>query len=329
MKKTLLLVLALCLLLCGCSPSPAAITVGPRQVDLATYAFYIHYNLMNLTTEYGYTPDTLYSDEMTAQIKSDALNQAVTAEVIRIKCGELGLELSDEQKESLESDKKEFIESLGGKYEYLSYLRESAMTDRSYDAFQENSLYYDLLYEYLCAEAAEFYNDENLRQFFAENYITVRYIRLGTLDSAGAPLSEVDAAAKLTLANSLLTQAQQPDADFEALIAEYNDDPIMDMNPEGLVVSVASAQEIDYLAPAFSLAESEVGGVYTGSEGYYIVRRTPVSASYFEENQDMILQNALDWYFENSLEQWKADTAVTTTAAYNQINLDNYMEYVK
>ena len=43
----------------------------------------------------------------------------------------------------------------------------------------------------------------------------------------------------------------------------------------------------------------------------------------------MILQNALDWYFENSLEQWKTDTAVTTTAAYNQINLDNYMEYVK
>ena len=329
MKKALVLSLVLCLLLCGCSPSPTAITVGPRSVDLATYAFYIHYNLMNLSTEYGYTADTLYSDEMTEQIKSDALDQAVTAESIRLKCDELGLALSDEQEETLKENKDEFIESLGGKYEYLSYLRESTLTDRNYDAFQENSLYYDLLYDYLCAEAAEYYNDENLRQFFAENYITVRYIRLSTLDDAGAPLSEVDTAAKLTLANSLLTQAQQPDADFEALIAEYNDDPIMEMNPDGLVISVTSAQEIDYLAPAFSLAENEVGGVYAGSEGYYIIKRTPVSASYFEENQDMILQNALDWYFENSLEQWKADTAVTTTAAYNQINLDNYMEYVK
>ena len=86
MKKALVLSLVLCLLLCGCSPSPTAITVGPRSVDLATYAFYIHYNLMNLSTEYGYTADTLYSDEMTEQIKSDALDQAVTAEIIRLKC---------------------------------------------------------------------------------------------------------------------------------------------------------------------------------------------------------------------------------------------------
>ena len=50
MKKALVLSLVLCLLLCGCSPSPTAITVGPRSVDLATYAFYIHYNLMNLST---------------------------------------------------------------------------------------------------------------------------------------------------------------------------------------------------------------------------------------------------------------------------------------
>ena len=329
MKKILLLSLAVCLLLCGCSPSPTAITVGSRRVDLATYAFYIHYNLMNLGSQYGYTSDTLYSDEMTEQIKADALDQVVTSEVIRLKCGELGLALSDEQVETLQSNKEEFIESLGGKYAYLSYLKESALTDRSYDESQENSLYYDILYDYLCAEAADYYNDENLRQFFGENYITVKYIRLGTLDDAGTPLSEVDTAANLTRANSLLEQAQQPDADFDALIAEYNDDSIMEMNPDGLVINIADAHEIDYLEPAFSLAENEVGGVYAGAEGYYIIKRTTVGASYFEENRDMILQNAVDWYFSSTLEQWKDETTVTTTSAYSQINLDNYMDFVK
>ena len=88
----------------------------------------------------------------------------------------------------------------------------------------------------LCAEAVETYNDENLRQFFAENYITVKYIRLSTLAGDGNPLSELDIAAKLTLANSLLTQAGQEGADFDALIAQYNDDAVMEMNPDGLVV---------------------------------------------------------------------------------------------
>ena len=179
----------LCLVLCGCSPSPTAITVGTQKVDLATYAFYIHYNLMNLSTEYGYTSDTLYSDEMTSQIKEDALDQTVTAQIIRLKCEELGLSLDDEELQSLEDDKKEFIESLGGKYAYLDFLRESALTDRSYDAFQEDSLYYDKLYEYLCAEATEYYTDENLRQFFSENYINVKYIRLSIVDENGNTIS--------------------------------------------------------------------------------------------------------------------------------------------
>ncbi len=296
---------------------------------MATYAFYIHYNLMNLGGDYGYTSDTLYSDNLTESIKADALNQLVTAEVIRIKCAELGLVLSDDQLAELAADKKAFTESLGGKYAYLTFLRESALTDRSYDASQEDSLYYDMLYDYLCAEAAEVYNDENLRQFFAENYITVKYIRLGTLDGDGNPLSEIDIAAKLTLANSLLTQAGQADADFDALMAQYNDDAVMEMNPDGLVVGAAESQDIAYLAPAFSLAEGEVGGVYNAPDGYYIVKRTAVGAGYFEENREMILQSAIDRYFSQTLEQWKSETKVTTSGAYKKINLDNYMDYVK
>ncbi len=329
LKKTVLFCLALCLLLCGCSPSPVAITVGERKVDMAAYAFYIHYNLMNLGVDYGYSPDTLYSDEMTEQIKVDALDQAVTAEVVRLLCAEKGLSLSDEQLEKLAADKKDFIESMGGKHAYLAFLHESALADRVYDASQENSLYYDMLSEYYYAEATEYYNDENLRQFFSENYITVKYIRLGILNDEGLPLSEIDAAGKLTLANSLLAQAGQPDADFDALVAQYNDDAVMEANPDGLVVSIAEARESAYLAPAFDLAEGEIGGVYSASDGYYIVKRTAVGAGYFEENQSLILQDAIDQYFTQALEQKKVETPVSTTNAYKKINLDNYMDYVK
>ncbi len=331
MKKLLAgtLSIVLCLSLCACSPSPTAVVVGGRSVDASGLAFYIHYNLLNLSSQYGYASDTLYDDEMTERVKNDALDQAVTAQIVRIQCAERGISLSDEQRDELKEDKKAFTESLGGKYAYLEFLRESAMTDRSYDAFQEDALYYDLLYDDVCLEATEYYTDENLRQFFSENYITVKYIRLGTIDEEGNPLSELDSAGKLTQANAVLEQATQEGADFDALIAQYNDDPIMENHPDGLVVGIAEAEGSAYLEPAFSLAEGEIGGVYTASDGYYIVKRTAVSASYFEENQANILQSAIDWYFTQSLNQWKEDAQVTTTAVYKKINLENYMDYIK
>ena len=332
MKKLLagVLSIALCLTLCACSPSPAAIVVGGHSVDASGFAFYIHYNLLNLSSQYGYAPDTLFDDAMTEQVKNDALDQAVTAQIVRMQCAEGGLSLSDEQRDELKVDKKDFTESLGGKYAYLEFLRESAMTDRSYDAFQEDALYYDLLYDDVCLEATEYYTDENLRQFFSENYITVKYIRLGTIDGEGNPLSELDSAAQLTQANAILEQAKKEGADFDALMAQYNDDPMMENHPEGLVVGIADTEGSAYLEPAFSLAEGEVGGVYSGADGYYIVKRTAVSASYFEENQSDILQSATDWYFTQSLAQWKRGCpGVTTTAVYKKINLENYMDYVK
>lgn len=121
----------------------------------------------------------------------------------------------------------------------------------------------------------------------------------------------------------------QEGADFDALMAQYNDDPAMEEHPDGLVVSVTDIGGSSYLEPAFSLAEGEIGGVYSAFDGYYIVKRTAVSASYFEENQNNILQNAIDWYFTQSIAQLKEDTPVSTTAVYSKINLENYMDYVK
>lgn len=327
MKKTALpaLFALLALLLSACSPSPTAITVGASHADAAEFAFYMHHNAQTIESDYGYVSNGIYSEEITNAVKADALDQLVTAHVIRLKCRELGLKLTDEEKEQLKSDKAELIESLGGKYAYLGYLRESALTDRTYDSFAENALYYDKLYDYVAQSDTSLASDEELRRFFAENYITVKYIRLSTMDdSEGYKPEEAQA-----LAEEILKQAQSGEVAFEELMETYNDDPVMSLNPEGLVVGIMESRGMPYLEGAFTLAENEIGGVYTASDGVYVVKRLPVSAGYFDENRDSIYESVVEWKYNQQLEEWKKQTTVTTSAVYKKINLDNFMEYVK
>lgn len=331
MKKICVLSLlsVLLLSLAACSPSPTAVKVGSNRVDASEYAFYLNYNWLNLGGSANPDPAAIDGD-MLQSARDAALDQIATNEIVRIKCDEYDLELSDEQKQELEENKDLLIESLGGKAAYLDYLNESALTDRAYDKFQENSYYYTLLYNYVMEnEGQDIYNDESLRQYFSENYITVKYIRLSLVDDMGAELSATDAAAKQVLADAVLTEAQADNADFDALVAKYNDDLAMTSSPDGIVVSRQEAASVTYLAAAFDLEDGEVGGVYKAADGYYIVQRLPVSAGYFDENRDYIQQSAADFTFTQMMDQWKSEISTSTNSVVDEITPSNYMEYVK
>ena len=160
--------LALCLglmltVLSGCSPSPTAITVGSRKVDASEYAFYLNYNRSHSEED----SSILYDESALTTAREAAIQQITTNEVVRIKCEELGLTLSDSQKSILEANKKQLIESLGGTAKYLEYLKQSCLTDRAYDKFQENECYYDLLYQYMLQDSESYFTDETLRQYFS------------------------------------------------------------------------------------------------------------------------------------------------------------------
>ena len=53
------------------------------------------------------------------------------------------------------------------------YLHQAYLTDRAYDKFQENKLWYELLYDHMLEDSSVYFTDEMLRQYFAENYATL------------------------------------------------------------------------------------------------------------------------------------------------------------
>jgi len=330
MKKTVKICLIAALLpslLCSCAPSPVAVTVGKARIDASEVAFYLFYNQLNLQNQYGYQGEM--SGDLTAQAKENALAQIVNAQVIRNECGRLGLKPSDEQKEYLKENKEEFIKTLGGKANYLSYLKENALTDRGYDKFQESEIYYQILYDYIAQQNAEKLTDEALRQYFSENYLLMQYIRISLLDENGEPLLGDAAEEKKKLADTALEEVNAAPERFGEFVATYNDDPAMAAAPEGLVVGRAEAAGIPYMEAAFSLGAGGISPVVRGADGYYLVRRTEITPQYFEQNRDKVEQDALDDAFSKALEQWKAETKVTTTSTFQKMTFDNLKSYVK
>lgn len=318
-RNILCCLVALCLL-GGCSPSPTAIVVGKNKVDAAELAFYLEYNRLNLQSQDGSTEEE-DADPSLEEAKEAALEQIVTAEIVRQQCGKLGLELSKEEKEELEQNKDELIEAQGGTAGYLKSLRQSAMADRVYDKFQENTLYYDKLYDYMVGEGGEYsFSDVDLRQFFSENYATVQYIRLGF---SSAPERGMDRAL------TILKQAQVPGADFAQMVALYNDDPYMTENIQGIVMTASQCENLPQFETVFDLEEGEITGVLVGTDGYYIVKRLPLAVTYYDDNQEAILQEARDVQFNELLEEWTEEASVRTTDIYKKMDFDNLWDYVE
>lgn len=319
----MLLAAALCAaLLCGCSPSPTAVTVGGRKVDASEYAFYLYYNRPDASA----SGTVVYDDAVMASVRQAALDQIVTNEVVRLKCESLGLTLSQEQKDALKEEKAALIESLGGKAAYLEYLHQAYLTDRAYDKFQENKLWYELLYDHMLEDSSVYFTDEMLRQYFAENYATVECICISTLDDEGQPLSAQEIRDKGQLAASVAAQAKAEGADFEALWLEYNEDPSVPMD---VPMGRQEAASTYYLKTLFDLAEGQVSSPIEEEDGFYILKRCPLSVSYYDENQAEIYQEALDWRFSQLLDEWKTDYSVTQQPVIQKITLNNLTDYIK
>lgn len=329
-KKILVLVLALLIALSvfSCTASPTAMKVGDRKVDASEYAYYLNYNHLNLSMKTSGI--ILTADEMLARAHEVTQSQIIENELMLRACEALELELSKELEENLEAEKEEWIESLGGLSGYLNYLNENAMTDRLYDKLQRQSYLYSMLHDHLAeAEDSVIQDAQALRRFFAENYAKVKYVRLSTLDENGLPLTEEAHEARHEEAQAVLDQIRNGELEMDYAIATYNDDPLMTERPTGITVSSQDGLSREYVSDLFTLTDGETGGIYTYSDGCYILQRLPVDANYYDENYEQILLTAADWTFANYIADAKANTTITVNGVCKKINFENYKDYIK
>ena len=142
------------------------------------------------------------------------------------------------------------------------------------------------------------------------------------LDDAKAALTEAqDALTALTAetlqkANDVYALATAEDADFDALIAEYNEDPGMESSPNGYLVSSNDTNFVTEFKNG-AMALENVGDVsepVESSYGYHIIRYTYDSAAAETRAavSDSILANVQDEAMDAAYAEWEKASNIKT-----------------
>ena len=186
-----------------------------------------------------------------------------------------------------------------------------------------------MLFDYVNQSDDAVSTDQQLRQFFTENYIKVRYIRFSVLDEEGNMLESEALDELKATADDVFMKVNGGELSFDDALAQYNDDEAMAAAPEGFTFGSQDASMPEYAADAFALSEGKVGGVYAYSDGYYILERQAPDISYFEARREQVESAAKDWAFNSYIAAAEEGLEVSESSICKKINFENLMDYVK
>ena len=156
---------------------------------------------------------------------------------IEAKCAELGIELTTEDLDAIESTRASNIEYYGSEADYLAHLESIYLTEDLLNyMLSVSSLYYRLFIE-LYGENAEKLSDEDAIAFGeANNYYRAKQILLSATDELGEPRSEEEyAALRVKLEGFLeeLNASEDPVALFDELMNNNSEDGGLAGYPNG------------------------------------------------------------------------------------------------
>lgn len=306
MKKTYLFAImtagAVMLSSCGGSNNSAvAIEVGDAKVTVGDISV-----LAAQYTSYGYDFDT--AKDMLAEQIEETLKYGAVGEA-------MGIELTDEDRDSVIQMKASYASSGGGLSAYKDYLKKAGSSMDFLDTLFTASAYQSAVMEQLESEQTEPTDDE-LKAFFTENYYRAKHILIdksedteseAATESADATEAAATEAAEETksgkeLADELLERAKSGE-DFDAMIAEYSTDPGSESNPDGYIFTDGDmVQEFEDCVKSLQPGEF---GICESDYGYHIIERLPLSAD------------------EAQFETWFSDNKSAVSSAYSTKQMDD------
>ena len=219
-------------------------------------------------TMYGYPMDVAKETAKSEAIKNLSLNALVT-------------EFSEEEEKKIEEQKSKIIEAQGGNDGYKEFIGMLKTDDRFVDnliraQFATNKLFPDV-------ESMEF-SDEEIKDYFDKNYYRAKHILISTMDTATQ--TEYDDAKQeeqKKKADELLNRAKSGE-DFDALVAEFSEDPGSKSQPDGYYFTENEmVAEFEATTKALGMNEIEICKTMYG---YHIIKRLPL-----DEDMDLYNEN--------------------------------------
>ena len=257
----------------------------------------------------GYTVNGIDIETAKEYAIEDATNMLNTEALFEA----MGLSYTDEDLAKQKEGKDEIIANFGGEDAYNEYLESLDVTDE----FIDRMLNVNYAQEKIFADAV---SDDAVRQDYEENYLHAKHILLATMDTATqTPYDDAKIAEQKALADELLARAQGGE-DFDAMVAEYSEDPGSISQPDGYYFT-AGEMVSEFEDTTRALGINEIG-ICESSYGYHIIKRLPLedNEDTFETIRQQILQTAAAEKMPELLEQYGL------TAEVNQSVVDSIAE---
>lgn len=312
------------------SDSPVVMTVNGSEVkadEFASYMLYMMKYYEQMYAAYGMTG--MWDDPDAAAMMGPAMpemarSQAVFVRVVQEKFNEAGLTLSARDKKKLSDDRRVAIKNAGGKQEYLDRIAQFGFSDQFYDNYMVSSACFSKLNEYYFGEnGVALPSDEELMQYFKDNYLAAKHILIQTMDAQGNQIrTEEEAKAEAQAVLDRLNGGE----DFDTVMNEKSEDSGLAGNPDGYIFTEGDMMPAFYEA-AKALGEGETSGLVQTDYGYHIIKRIPVDYDGELENYRSAIVMGMGKNIDELLNQWVSEADVQTTDEYDKVTYQTVYDY--
>ena len=309
---------------------------GEQDITAAQLLYWINYGAELYLVSSGATSvddlpwDTDLGDGVTFadQMKQSALDAAAFYALLPTVAQGEGLSVTQETLDSLEEQRTQMLEQLGGDetalehyfwYQMLTWDQMSDMSQRSDLHLQLQNLYY--------GEGSDEYPTDAEVLSFAQDELGIyraKHILLMTVDpETREPLDEETIAQKKAQADDLLSQlrsAADPIALFDELMNQYSEDTGLAAYPDGYTTYTGQMVP-EFEQAALALQDGEISDVVESDYGYHIILRLPLDPA---DYRDQLVAQRM----QTRTDQWLEEYGVETLEAYDQLDPAAFREQV-
>ncbi|WP_312644204.1 peptidylprolyl isomerase [Hydrogenoanaerobacterium sp.] len=349
LKKSVALLLAVTMsaaALAGCSSAPKKesyltdsegnpvqveniVTINGEGISLEEYRYYFLSSKAYLEQMFGGMAPTdsgkndIWADEeMINSVKEQALEAIKFDRVLRKYAKDNKIELTVEDKKTVDDNINGAIEQTGGLDKYKQALEEMFLTEELYRSVVESQVLQSKVQKAMTASDSRLApTDDEVKAYFNENYLRAKHILIETQGIT----DEAEIAKKKETADKALERAKAGE-DFDALIKEYGEDPGMANSPEGYYFPEGQ-MVTEFYEGTKALKDNEISGLVESSFGWHIIQRLPIADDYFDKNKDTIapeiVANLAGTKLNEEVKALMDACVVEKTPEYESINAKN------
>lgn len=296
MKKVCAAVLAgaMCLSFAGCySESKTwAAKSGDDTMPIGSYIYYLNsaYSeaMGKVSSDEEVLKATIDGKDAKEWIESRALNYVGAYYYIDSKLDELGIELTDEDSETITSS----TDSMWTYYK--STMEEMGISKESFNkAYSEYGVKYQKAMKAMLAADGELaVSDDELKEYFTDNYYSYEYFNVSLTktddDGNSTNMSDEEKTETKTTLEKYIQKINAGDITVSEAADEYAEENLggADNSTYYAPDPVLADNMLEALRTAIESVEDNQAALAETTTGYYVVRRLPIADKFDEKNED-------------------------------------------